>query len=70
ADSDFHHHDVDDDPEEYLLQLKFTYNGPTEAGTPGSEYCAGYQQGLQMIIQCFLITRLSSFFPFVFSIRS
>jgi hypothetical protein len=37
--------DVDDDPEEDTTPSQVTCNGPTEGGTPGSEYCAGYQQG-------------------------
>ena len=37
--------DVHDDPDENITPSKVSCNGPTEGGSPGSEYCAGYQQG-------------------------
>jgi hypothetical protein len=36
---------VDDDPQEDITSSNVPCNGPTEGGTPGSEYCSGYQQG-------------------------
>ncbi len=37
--------DVDDDPHENITPAQVTCNGSTEGGTPGSEYCSGYQRG-------------------------
>jgi hypothetical protein len=37
--------DVDDDPHEDITPSQVTCDGHSEGGTPGSEYCAGYQQG-------------------------
>jgi hypothetical protein len=37
--------DVDDNPHEDITPSQVTCDGHSEGGTPGSEYCAGYQQG-------------------------